>query len=159
MFIPARELMPILRAALARGQRVRMTVSGRSMWPFIRDGDVVEIAPPPPGLTLGAVVLAQLPDERYSLHRLVARSGAAWVLRGDNNGAPDGVAPRERVMGVVMAVERNGRAARFGLGRAGEWIGWLSGRGWLFPLTRGLYFPRRAAGALVRRLRDRGIAG
>ena len=112
MFIPDRELMPIIRAALERGQRVRMTVNGRSMLPFIRDGDVVEIAPMPPTPTLGSVVLARLSGERYPLHRLVAQCGAAWLLRGDNCGVPDGMVPCENLVGVVTRVERNGRVVR-----------------------------------------------
>ncbi len=144
--------MPILRAALERGQRVRMTVNGRSMLPFLRDGDVVEIAPMPPAPTLGSVVLAQLANERYPLHRLVAQCGAAWLLRGDNSGAPDGVVPRENLVGVVTRVERNGRVVRLALGRSGRWIGWLSERGWLVPITRGTCFPQRVARAILRRL-------
>jgi ribosomal protein S18 acetylase RimI-like enzyme len=152
MFVPDHELMPILRAALERGQRVRMTVNGRSMFPFIRDGDVVEIAPAPPKPTLSSVVLAQLPDGRYPLHRLVAQRGAAWLLRGDNNSAPDGVVPHENLLAVVTRVERNGRVVRLALGRSGQWIGWLSGHGWLLPVARALYFPQSAAWAFLRGL-------
>jgi hypothetical protein len=152
MFIPDRELIPILRAALERGQTVRMPVNGHSMFPFIRDGDVVEIALVPPTPTQGSVVLARLPGERYPLHRLVAQCGTAWVLRGDNCGAPDGLVPRENLVGVVTRVERNGRVVRLTLGRAGQWIGWLSRRGWLLPITRGLYSPQRVAPAILRRL-------
>jgi len=144
--------MPILRAALESGQRVRMPVNGRSMFPFIRDGDVVEIAPLPPAPVIGSVVLARLPGERYLLHRLVARYGSAWVLRGDNRSAPDGLVPREDLVGVATRVERNGRVVRPALGRTGQWIGWLSARGWLLPITRGLYFPQRVAPAILRRL-------
>ena len=152
MFVPDRELIPILRAALERGQHVRMTVNGRSMFPFIRDGDVVEIAPMPPKPALGSVVLVKLSNERYPLHRLVAQRGEAWLLRGDNNAAPDGVAPRENLVAVAVRVERNGRVVRLALGRGGRCIGWLSGHGWLLPITRGLFSPQRAALAFLRRL-------
>jgi ribosomal protein S18 acetylase RimI-like enzyme len=129
-----------------------MTVNGRSMFPFIRNGDVVEIASMPPKPTLGSVVLAQLSDERYPLHRLVGQRGEAWLLRGDNNGAPDCVVPPEDLVAVAVRVERNGRVVRLALGRAGRCVGWLSGRGWLLPITRGLFSPQRAALAILGRL-------
>ena len=74
MILPSRELMPIVRAALERGQRVRMTVTGGSMFPFLRDGDVVELEPALT-LRLGDMVLVQTDSsdviERYVLHRIV----------------------------------------------------------------------------------------
>jgi hypothetical protein len=152
MLIPARDLMPILRAALQRGQRVRLAVNGRSMWPCIRDGDVVELAPMPPRPALGMVVLAQLADERYALHRLVRHSGVDWILRGDSNREPDGLVSAHNLLGVVTRVERHGRAACFAPGRAGQGIAWLSARGWLVPCTRAAVVPRRVARAVLRRL-------
>ena len=150
--------MPLLGAALARGQCVRMTVSGRSMWPFIRDGDLVEIAPVPPSLSSGAVVLVHLPDERYPLHRLVAQCDSGWLLRGDNRGTPDGIVRREHLLGVATRVERNGRAVGLPLGRTGRWIGWLSGRGWLVMFTR-WFCPERIVGAILRRLKRVPVSG
>lgn len=148
MFIPCRDLMPVVRAALARGQHVRMTVYGRSMFPFVRHGDVVEIAPMPDAPVLGTVLLVRLKDERYRMHRVVAQHGARWLLRGDNHDRPDDFVTRENLLGVVTRVERNGRTVRFGLGRNGRVIGWFSARGWLLPLT----LPMRVAQVVLERL-------
>jgi hypothetical protein len=153
MFIADRELMPILRAAFERGQRVRIVVNGRSMWPFIRDGDVVEIAPMPPQPAVGMAVLARLAPEHYPLHRLVARHGDTWVLRGDYNRGPDGLVCRQDLIGMVTRVERNGRIVRFVLGRTGRCIAWFSEHGWLVPLSRGTLLPLRMMQAGQRRLR------
>lgn len=43
MNVSAHHLMPVIRSALARGQRVNMTVTGCSMMPFIYNGDEVEL--------------------------------------------------------------------------------------------------------------------
>ena len=45
MILSASELMPVIRASLERGQSVRMTVNGASMFPFIRDRAEVELGP------------------------------------------------------------------------------------------------------------------
>jgi hypothetical protein len=130
-----------------------MTVSGHSMWPFIRDGDVVEIARTPAVPVVGAVVLAQLADGRNPLHRIIAHKGDAWLLCGDNCGAPDGLVHRGNLVGVVEYVERNQRKVCLALGRTGQWIAWLHVRGWLLPLMRGLCLPQRVIRAILRSVR------
>ena len=35
MIVSSSELMPVIRAALKRGQRVHLTASGSSMWPSV----------------------------------------------------------------------------------------------------------------------------
>ena len=61
MIVPAGELIPVIADAVARGQTVRMTVSGHSMRPFIRNGETVDIEPPVGTLEVGDVVLAETP--------------------------------------------------------------------------------------------------
>ena len=66
MNVPARELMPVVGAALERGQRVRMTVAGGSMLPFLRGGDEVELERASP-IRLGDIVLARVGEEAASV--------------------------------------------------------------------------------------------
>lgn len=141
--------MPVIRAALERGQHVRMTVNGSSMWPLIRNGDVVEIAPVPQLLHLGSVVLAQLEDGRYPLHRLVAQCDAGWLLRGDNVRQPDGIIPRQNLLGVATHIERHGHPTVFGSGRSARVIAWLSAQGYLWLIIRSMQLFRRAARAIL----------
>ena len=61
--LPGRELMPVIRAALERGQGVRMTANGSSMLPFIHDGETVELMPPRSSLIRGDIVLAQSAED------------------------------------------------------------------------------------------------
>lgn len=86
------------------------------MHPALRSGDVVTIAPtlgaPVP---VGAVVAAEAPGGGgLVVHRVVGRSEAALLLRGDNAERADGTVPEGSVLGVVVRVERNGRLVRPG---------------------------------------------
>jgi len=76
VIVSARELMPVVRGALGRGQRVRLTVSGSSMAPFLGDGDTVEIEPLAGLPREGDIVLVECSAERYVVHRVVERAAA-----------------------------------------------------------------------------------
>jgi signal peptidase len=108
MNVPSRELMPVIRAALARGQRVRMTVTGSSMLPFIRDSDVVELEPIHSLPRRGDVVLVQCKEERYVLHRVLRRADDEFFLRGDAQEQWEGPFTRGDVLGKVVLSYRNG---------------------------------------------------
>jgi ribosomal protein S18 acetylase RimI-like enzyme len=147
--------MPIIRAALERGQRVRMTVSGTSMLPFLRDNDVVELAPAP-ALRPGSAVLVRIEDrqgaaERYVLHRIVRMDGSGtFSIRGDAQRHSEGPFTSDAVLGVVTTAWRNGRMRPLD---RGLWR--IAGRVWLgvHPLGAGLL---RAAG-VVRRVGGRAL--
>jgi len=157
MILPSRELMPVIRAALERGQRVRMTVTGSSMLPFLRDSDVVELEPAP-APRLGDMVLVQADPpgaaERYVLHRIVRMDGgAAFFIRGDAQPLCEGPFTPDAVLGRVVTASRDGRD--YSLDR-GWWR--LAGRVWLVvhPLGIGLLqlagFIRRVGGWALRHL-------
>lgn len=151
MILPGRELMPVIRAALARGQRVRMTVTGSSMLPFLRDSDVVELEPAP-APRLGDMVLVQTDPpgaaERYVLHRIVRMDGgAAFFIRGDAQPYCEGPFKPDAVLGRVATVRRNGRARALG---RGLWR--LAGLVWIRCTPFGLWLLWMAA-------RIRGIGG
>ena len=123
------ELMRLVCQELAHGDRVRFAVAGGSMTPFIRHGDVVEIAPLSGGVEVGDVVLARATPERTVLHRVVrARGGAVW-LRGDAQLRSEGPYSSKHVLGRAASVTRRGRL------RDGWWRR-VAGRAWvaLHPL-------------------------
>ena len=119
LILPSCELMPVIRAALARGQRVRMTVTGSSMLPFLRDGDMVELEPAP-ALRLGDMVLVRTDppggSERYVLHRIMRMVGGAFFIRGDAQRHGEGPFIPDAVLGRVAAAWRNGRTRALGRG-------------------------------------------
>lgn len=109
MNVPSRELMPVIRAALERGQRVRLTATGSSMAPFIRDGDVVELEPMRSMPTLGDMLLVQYASvDRHVVHRVVGIEGDAFFLRGDAQKHREGPFTRGDVLGRVVLSYRNG---------------------------------------------------
>ncbi|MGX9728775.1 MAG: S24/S26 family peptidase [Candidatus Electronema sp. VV] len=147
MILPARELMPLVRAALERGQRVRMTVSGSSMIPFLRNEDVVELEPARK-LRLGDMVLARTETERYVLHRIVRMDGAAFFIRGDAQLWNEGPFIANAVLGRVTTVWRKGCLRNL------EHSFWrLAGLLWLRTNPLGFYL-LRAALAGRRRIRN-----
>jgi GNAT superfamily N-acetyltransferase len=116
MILPGRELIPVVRAALENGQHVRMTVTGSSMLPFIRNNEVVELEPAPKP-RLGDMVLVQGPEERYVLHRIVRKaSGTAFLIRGDAQTHFEGPFTVDVVLGRVTTVWRRGRGHAMGGG-------------------------------------------
>lgn len=109
-----RESADLLRDLTARGVTVTLAVKGSSMHPALRSGDVVTVTPigtyPVP---IGAIVAAEAPGGGgLVVHRVVGRSAAGFLLRGDNATHADGIVPEEAVIGVVVRIERNGRLVR-----------------------------------------------
>ena len=143
MILPGRVLMPVLRAALERGQRVRLTVTGSSMLPFLRDGDVVELEPAPAPRPGDMVLRTDPPGaaEHYVLHRIVRmEGGAAFFIRGDAQAYCEGPFTPDAVLGRVSTVRRNGRARAVdrGVWRAAGWVWRRTSPGGFFLLRLAL---------------------
>jgi hypothetical protein len=109
MIVSAREIMPIIRAALKRSQNVRMTVNGSSMLPFLCDGDVVEIEPMHSRPVPGDLVLVQCPEERYVLHRVVRLGSDGFFLRGDAQAHCMGPFKQSDILGRAAKSYHHGR--------------------------------------------------
>lgn len=144
--------LELLRGMAERGVPLRTTVRGYSMTPFVRDGDVVTIVPMAGGEPhIGDVTAVALPGNgRMAVHRVIARSGAGWLVRGDNCSEADGVFTRDAFVGRVVRVERRGRDVRLGLGAQGAWVAALSRDGWLGRAKAVRWAPHRAAARALR---------
>ena len=107
--VPAAELMPLVTAALGRGQRVRMTVYGGSMLPFLLPGDEVELAPADHPPVVGQICLVRGRPGFYLLHRVVRTApGRVWT-QGDGHGYAEGPFHVGQVLANVVLVRRRGR--------------------------------------------------
>ena len=108
----------LITELLDRGECVQFVARGRSMWPFIMDGDTVCIDPRLDELAIGDVVLASL-SAVGPLHRLVAgpRDGR-YLLRGDALPNVDGWVDRGQILGRLVARSRDGRSLRLYRGRS-----------------------------------------
>lgn len=119
-------LADLARAQLARGLPLRLTATGHSMWPTVRDGahvDITPLGPERPGV--GAIVLLDTGD-RLVLHRVIALTEKGPVTKGDALPHADGVAPWSAVLGRYLARETPLDPALAALSRhGGRPLAWL----------------------------------
>lgn len=91
----------VVRAIVAlvrSGAPARFTAFGTSMWPAIRPGARVRVDPATADEVRVGDVVAALAGERLVVHRLVGRSGAELILRGDALAGTERV-PRDALLG------------------------------------------------------------
>ncbi len=113
-------LAELARAILMTGRPVRFRVSGSSMLPSLRDGDVIRVGPPGRPYERGDVAaFVTRPDGPLLVHRLQAAAGGLYRFKGDNAARCDPPVAAEGVIGLVWDVERGGRPVRYG-GRGGR---------------------------------------
>ena len=98
---------------LSRGASLRFRAQGNSMGPFIRDGDILVIAPivDVSHVQPGDVILFRQ-GARVLAHRLLSRrgdGGQTLRVKGDAHIKPDPPLRADRVLGKVTSVERAGR--------------------------------------------------
>jgi hypothetical protein len=98
------------------------------MRPFIQDEDLITVSPLKHSLVrVGDVVLYKTEDDQAIVHRVIRKTridgGAAFFIKGDAAfGQPEEV-NTERVLGRVVAIERNRRERKFfaGLSPFSQW--------------------------------------
>ena len=133
-------LLDLLRAVLNRGVPFRFQAKGLSMWPFIKDGDVITVCPlKDQRLLKGDIVAFIHPGNgRLAVHRIMRERAGGFDLKGDNVMETDGIVRRENILGVVSRIERHGKPVAAGIGRWKALIAFLSRCG-LFSMRPGLF--------------------
>ena len=113
------ELVGIVQTTLSKGAVSRMKAMGASMTPFIRNEDILTISSlSDASVGLGSVVAFTCSrKKRLTVHRIVKKRGDDYLIKGDNCGKPDGLAPIKNILGVITTVERGDRRIYFGLGK------------------------------------------
>jgi signal peptidase len=118
----SRRFVAALAMLLGEGRSVRFRAHGSSMFPAIRDGELITVAPLAGApIRTGDIVLFR--HRRGAVaHRVVglrtARGGLVEVIaRGDAAHSEDEPIRAERILGRVVAVERTGAAPRAVRGR------------------------------------------
>ena len=116
--ISSKDLSELLASVLERQASFRFMAKGWSMSPFIKDGDIITIS----NLS-GSIVSFGKPVaficthvKKLVVHRIIGRNDGYYLIKGDRVFKPDGLIPRENILGVVTRVEREGRDIVFGLG-------------------------------------------
>jgi len=131
--------LELLKAVTERGNRFRFRAPGFSMYPFIRNGDIITVAPlPENGPETGDVVAFVHPGTgKLIVHRVVEKTDRGYLIRGDNSEASDGIIPASCLIGTVVRVEHKGRDAIVaGIRCGGRPIAMLSRMGHLRTFTR-----------------------
>ncbi|MGN6184422.1 MAG: S24/S26 family peptidase [Thermoanaerobaculia bacterium] len=108
----------VIADLLARGHDVRFQARGDSMHPAIREDDYLHVSPLRGDVRRGDV-LVMLADRGLTVHRVLAQRGEMIFARGDNAPAEDPPLHRSRVIGKVLAIERDGRTKKM---RRSVWI-------------------------------------
>jgi hypothetical protein len=128
------------------------------MSPFIKDGDVITIAPvrpshrnqhfrtpspipsgEAPGVRtygIGQVVAFVIPvDRKLVVHRIIGRHESRFLIQGDNlHGPVADMIHRDDILGRVVRIERGRKRVRLGLGPERYAIAVLSRAGLLLPI-------------------------
>jgi hypothetical protein len=115
---------------LRQGKRVRFHAPGRSMYPTIKENEVITVEPiEPSSITVGDIILYRQ-DRSVVAHRVVRTTPIetetpppcmieshhsslvtrhSFLLRDDTWGKEDVPVTGEQILGKVVSVERNGR--------------------------------------------------
>jgi signal peptidase I len=139
-------LIELIRAVHEKDSPFRFRAEGFSMSPFLKEGDIITIAPLRQSpVRRGDIVAFIHPNtEKPVVHRVVRKEGASLKIRGDNALNGDGFIPASSILGKVTRVERKGRKIYLGLGVERYIIALLSERSLLTGLMFRLSNIRRA---------------
>jgi hypothetical protein len=138
----SRPFQELLIEVLHKGAAFRFRAKGFSMSPFIKDGDVITVAPlcgKKP--RLGDVVAFINPrTEGLVVHRVVGKGDTNHLyIKGDNLPTRTHMVPIAPILGRVERIERDGKAITLGLGPEKRFIALFSRRGLLLPVLLRLW--------------------
>ena len=104
MQLPNEIFIPEIARLVSDGKQVQFTPTGVSMRPFIEGGvDNVTLVKPA-DLQVGDIVLAEIQQQHYVLHRIYAIEGDAVTLMGDGNLIGTEHCTRAQVLAKVVAI-------------------------------------------------------
>ncbi len=99
----------LVQALIEKNAAVKFKVTGKSMYPNIRSGDVITLVPcaertPEPGDVVG---LLDSKNRQIIVHRIIKKNDGRFLVKGDNVIRSDGYYPRDKIIGVLTELERN----------------------------------------------------
>jgi signal peptidase I len=111
------DLTVLAENVLQGGNMLRFRAMGGSMYPFVRNGDILEIEPLHGGqVRLFDIILYKTGDQRLLAHRVVGinhqQKTPEIILQGDALLLKDLPIPTDQVLGRVIAIQRNGKIIR-----------------------------------------------
>ena len=145
------KLWPLLQIQLQQGQAV-LPVTGGSMHPLLKEGDLVRLREATQPLKRGDAVLYRRRDGKYILHRVIAVTGDQLLCCGDHQRQSEYIQAAQ-VAAVVSSRGRNGRWKPMDTGML-RIFGWV----WsvLYPVRQPLLQLRCGMGRARKQLRRKG---
>lgn len=107
--IPTETYFALVRQSLADTGQAYVRVTGASMMPLLRHMRDGVIIVPPRCVRVGDIVLFDRLTGRYALHRVIFKGKNGFVMAGDNQWHLEWDLPYSQVVGVVDAIDRDGR--------------------------------------------------
>jgi signal peptidase I len=105
----------LARNILRNGHQVHFRARGGSMYPFIKDGDVLEVTPYAEKLIIrcGDVLLIETNTGKFLTHRVVNikhhHGKDYYMIKSDASDSTDGWFRSENILGRVDVIERGSR--------------------------------------------------
>jgi signal peptidase I len=102
----------ILQAVLSKGFSIRFKAKGFSMFPVIKDGDIITVSPfPGVSIRSGNIIAFIHPQtEKLVVHRLIETKENGFLTKGDNSLETDGDIPGTYILGKVTRIEKKGKS-------------------------------------------------
>lgn len=108
-FLSIQKLGPVFQALILEKARVKITVTGNSMYPLLRSGIDEVILERGRSYKKGDVVFYRRSNGRYVLHRIVGKKGDAFYLAGDAEVRREYPIYANQIIGVATAFVSRGK--------------------------------------------------
>lgn len=105
------ELTPIIKELLSNNIKVKLTVTGNSMYPFLRHGtdSVLLSSKATEKIKKGTVVLYTRDNGQYVLHRVIKIKKTHFFIAGDAQKNIEGPLSHDKVIAAVTSVFRDSK--------------------------------------------------
>ncbi len=106
-------LLDLTTELLSQGATVRFRPTGRSMYPSIREGELITVEPVQASDVKIADIVLYRSERGLIAHRVVeiaSRDSQVFRVRGDASLSCDQPVEAEQILGRVVGVQRNGRS-------------------------------------------------
>lgn len=109
--IQGQDFSAIIDALIKKGVSARFRVTGTSMLPSIRAGDVIHLSPFQGRVPEIGDVVARMADSHQSIviHRIIKIQKQGYLIKGDSLFRADGLFHRESIIGFVSGIQRGNR--------------------------------------------------
>jgi signal peptidase I len=114
-YIQSKQLFPVVQELLKTGVSATITVTGMSMYPFLReDMDSVELSASSfVDIHLGDIVLILRESDEYVLHRVLRKDMNCFYIIGDAQQWVEGPLYPNQLIAVVTAVWRKNKRIEY----------------------------------------------